>query len=151
MVLLAGGLSAPAAEPLERITVDCGRETGRIRAIHGVNGGPRAFLARCRDRRLPLDFFTFQCYGSDVAGIVEKVRLARRLLDERGFKTSEIHLNEFRYMPEGSWQGIRPRDPEKYVDVPATVDQAGGRVVVTVELPADRVCLVRVAAAEPAR
>jgi hypothetical protein len=85
------------------------------------DGWPRVFLARCRDRRLPLDFFTFHCYGGD---IVQKVRLARRLLDEYGFENTEIHLNEFRYMT--NWQGIRPRDPEKYVGVPAAFEQSTG-------------------------
>ncbi|MFM9058362.1 MAG: GH39 family glycosyl hydrolase [Planctomycetaceae bacterium] len=89
-------------------------------------GWARVFLARCRDRKLPLDFFTFHRYGNDVAGIVEKVRLVRRLLDEYGFEKTEIHLNEFRYMPAGSWQGIRPRDPEKYVGVPAVFEQSTG-------------------------
>jgi hypothetical protein len=79
------------------------------------------FLAHCRDRKLPLDFFTFHCYGGD---IVQKVHLARRLLDEYGFDNAEIHLNEFRYMT--NWQGIRPRDPEKYVGVPAAFEESTG-------------------------
>ena len=39
--VIAAASHAPlASAPVERITVDCGREAGRIRAIHGVNGGP---------------------------------------------------------------------------------------------------------------
>lgn len=87
-------------------------------------GWARLFLARCRDRKLPLDFFTFHRYGNDVAGIVEKVRFVRRLLDEYGFEKTEIHLNEFRYMT--NWAGIRPGDPEKYVGVPAVFEESTG-------------------------
>ncbi len=85
-------------------------------------GWARVFLAHCRDRKLPLDFFTFHRYGNDVAGIVEKVRFVRRLLDEYGFEKTEIHLNEFRYMT--NWGGIRPGDPEKYVGVPAVFEES---------------------------
>lgn len=87
-------------------------------------GWARVFLAHCRDRKLPLDFFTFHRYGNDVAGIVEKVRFVRRLLDEYGFEKTEIHLNEFRYMT--NWAGIRPRDPEKYAGVPAAFEESTG-------------------------
>ena len=72
------------------------------------------FLERCRERKLPLDFFSFHGYTVDV---VQRGREARKLLDDYGFTETEAHLNEFRHTK--SWQGLRPQDPEKYVDVPA--------------------------------
>jgi hypothetical protein len=40
-------------------------------------------------------------------------------------------------------------DTHPLTETPATVEQAAGRVAVTVDLPADRVCLVRVARGGP--
>jgi hypothetical protein len=49
--------------------------------------------------------------------LVDSCRQARKLLDDHGFRDTEIHLNEWRYHP--TWDGLRPDAPEKYVDVPA--------------------------------
>jgi hypothetical protein len=76
----------------------------------------RPFVAHCREQRLPLDFFSFHVYASKPQVLVDSCRQARKLLDEHGFKETEIHLNEWRYHP--TWNGLRPDEPEKYVDVP---------------------------------
>ena len=81
------------------------------------------FLALCRDRKLPLDFFSFHGYTVDV---VQRSREARKLLDEYGFAKTEAHLNEFRYTK--TWQGLRPGDPEKYVHVPAWFEDGTGGI-----------------------
>jgi len=95
-------------------------------ALAGANaaadGWARAFLARCRDRGLPLDFFSFHSYGGDVP---KQCRVVRALLDEYGFEKTEIHLNEFRHMP-GTWRAIRPGDRDQYVDVPAAFEKSTG-------------------------
>ena len=47
----------------------------------------RPFLAYCRDRKLPLDFFAWHCYHRLAAGIFARhAAMARALLDEYGFK-----------------------------------------------------------------
>jgi hypothetical protein len=77
------------------------------------NGWGRPFLARCRDRKLPLDFFSFHSYTVDHVALC---REARKALDEFGFQKTETHLNEWRYAP--SWEGLRPRAPEMFATVP---------------------------------
>ena len=74
------------------------------------------FVAHCRAKNLPLDFFSFHVYAAEPQVLVDSCRKARKLLDDHGFKDTEIHLNEWRYHP--TWDGLRPDDPEKYVDVP---------------------------------
>jgi len=76
----------------------------------------KPFVAWCRDRKLPLDFFSFHVYSAKPQVLVDSCRQARKMLDEHGFADTEIHLNEWRYHP--TWDGLRPDDPEKYVDVP---------------------------------
>ena len=52
------------------------------------------FLAACRDRKLPLDFFSFHCY--DYAEHAERqIAYCRKTLDEYGFKDTEMSLNEW--------------------------------------------------------
>jgi len=75
------------------------------------------FVAHCRDQNLPLDFFSFHVYAAKPQVLVDSCRQARKLLDDHGFRDTEIHLNEWRYHP--TWDGLRPDAPEKYVDVPA--------------------------------
>ena len=77
------------------------------------NGWGRPFLARCRDRKLPLDFFSFHAYTVDHVALC---REARKALDEFGFEKTETHLNEWRYAP--TWEGLRPRTPEMFATVP---------------------------------
>ena len=78
------------------------------------DGWARSFLAHCRNRHVPLDFFSFHCYLGDV---VNRCRFVRKLLDEYGFSKTESHLNEFRYVR--SWKGRHPDDPADFVNVPA--------------------------------
>ena len=77
------------------------------------NGWGRPFLARCRERKLPLDFFSFHAYTVDHVALC---RDARTALDEFGFEKTETHLNEWRYAP--SWEGLRPPVPEMFATVP---------------------------------
>jgi len=81
-------------------------------AFHDTGWG-RPFLTRCRDRKLPLDFFSFHGYTVDHVALV---RQARRVLDEFGFERTETHLNEWRYAP--SWEGLFPKSPETFATVP---------------------------------
>lgn len=72
-----------------------------------------AFLDLCRREALPLDFFSWHCYTDNPAELVARARAARRLLDARGFTKTESHLNEWNYLPGGSWDVLsRSAAPE---------------------------------------
>lgn len=71
------------------------------------------FLAYCRREALPLDFFSWHCYTADPVELSARAREMRRLLDEHGFKSAESHLNEWNYLPGGSWDALsRGSSPE---------------------------------------
>ncbi len=61
------------------------------------------FLALCRREDLPLDFFSWHCYTADPRELVRRVRAIRSLLDANGFTKTESHLNEWNFLPGGSW------------------------------------------------
>ena len=54
----------------------------------------REFLARARDEKWPLDFFSFHSY-SKPGPALQQVRYARQLLDEFGFVRTETCFNEW--------------------------------------------------------
>ncbi|MFO1497791.1 MAG: hypothetical protein U1G07_05255 [Verrucomicrobiota bacterium] len=67
-----------------------------------------AFLSRCRDRRLPLDFFSWHRYTKDPAELGRRAKALRQLLDAYGFAATESHLNEWNYLPKEDWHPITP-------------------------------------------
>jgi xylan 1,4-beta-xylosidase len=69
-----------------------------------------AFLARCKKDSAPLDFLSWHCYTADPTEFVRRAKGVRAVLDAAGFKTSESHLNEWNYLPDGSWTGITAKD-----------------------------------------
>lgn len=60
------------------------------------------FLSYCRERGLPLDFFSWHTYTASLSQLVENAHHVRRLLDENGFTATESHLNEWNYA-DFSW------------------------------------------------
>ena len=58
------------------------------------------FLDYAVRNRLPLDFFSWHIYTTDPEKMVERCRLVRKMLDERGYKDTESILNEWNYMNE---------------------------------------------------
>ena len=72
---------------------------------------PRGFLAYCREKALPLDFFSWHCYTADPHELVRRAKAVRRMLDDVGFKAAESHLNEWNYLPGGKWDGMLAKDP----------------------------------------
>jgi len=72
-------------------------------------GGPAAarpmlefvteFLAHCRDKQLPLDFFSWHTYTADPEVIARHALHVREQLDRFGFDKTESHLNEWNYLP----------------------------------------------------
>lgn len=69
-----------------------------LTAITGRDGKwGEAFLARCRERNIPLDFFSWHSYAGDPAVVIDEPKKARKFLDKYGFKKTELHLNEWHY------------------------------------------------------
>lgn len=60
----------------------------------------RDFLSLCRERDVPLDFFSWHYYPDDAQSILALPQKARTILDEYGFTETELHLNEWHYMHE---------------------------------------------------
>ena len=60
----------------------------------------REFLRRCRDEKLPLDFFSWHTYTDQVSSIVDNARVVDGWLTEYGFDGIEIHLNEWNRIAE---------------------------------------------------
>ena len=62
------------------------------------------FLAYARDNKLPLDFFSWHRYGSELDKLVFQINRVRRMLDEYGFEKTISIIDEFNYA-ENSWFG----------------------------------------------
>lgn len=62
------------------------------------------FLRRCRDRGLPLDFFSWHRYADDPADFARRAQAVRQWLDQHGFARTESHLNEWNYLPGEDWR-----------------------------------------------
>ena len=78
--------------------------------IHSSRVEP--FLAFCREKKLPLDFFSWHAYHGDPDELVADAAAARELLDKYGFKDTESQMNEWRYLP--TFAGLRPGDRKSY-------------------------------------
>jgi len=64
------------------------------------------FLDRCRRRAVPLDFFSWHRYAADPEELTMRAHAVRRLLDAKGFRATESHLNEWNYLPDENWHPI---------------------------------------------
>ena len=66
----------------------------------GDNRFIEKFLTGCRDRNVPLDFFSWHSYGTPANpfGMIKEPFTARNLLDSYGFTKTELHLNEWHYV-----------------------------------------------------
>ena len=74
---------------------------------HLLIGGPamccrfdfsERFLARCRERDIPLDFFSWHVYATEPKTIAERCDAMRSLLDRYGFTETESILDEWNYV-----------------------------------------------------
>ena len=70
----------------------------------------RGFLEYCRKQSLPLDFLSWHMYAADPAAPVRGTAGLRRVLDEYGFQKTEIHLNEWNYLPNNDWGAVFGRN-----------------------------------------
>jgi len=70
------------------------------------------FLEYCRDRKLPLDFFSWHCYTTSVPGFIQVITEARALADKYGFAKAESFCTEWHPMVAGfdkvGWRKDRP-------------------------------------------
>lgn len=66
------------------------------------------FLAFCREKSLPLDFFSWHCYSNDPDEFVVRAHAIRTLLDSLGFTNTPSHLNEWNYLPRNDWAPMLP-------------------------------------------
>ena len=62
------------------------------------------FLRHCRDRQVPLDFFSWHGYAGDPSNYARRARAIRQLLDAHGFPKTESHFNEWNYLPNEDWR-----------------------------------------------
>lgn len=67
----------------------------------------REFLRRCRDDRLPLDFFSWHTYADQVSALSDNAARVDGWLAEYGFGDVEIHLNEWNHIAD-----VDPADTE---------------------------------------
>jgi xylan 1,4-beta-xylosidase len=67
----------------------------------------RPFLAYCRDRKVPLDFFTWHCYQESPRTFPQHAAMARKLLEEYGFKNAESHITEWHWV-DYDWKIFGP-------------------------------------------
>lgn len=79
---------------------DSGRmEGGQWRATPFMTG----FLDACKRLEAPLDFFSWHIYTDDPAAPAFRARAIRQWLDANGFGKTELHLNEWNYLPGNDW------------------------------------------------
>ena len=60
-------------------------------------------LGHCRQKSLPLDFLSWHLYTNDPAECIARARALRTLLNEQGFSSTELHFNEWNYLPDNDW------------------------------------------------
>jgi hypothetical protein len=88
------------------------------------------FLKRCRDEKLPLDFFSWHCYTDDARELARRADAIRKLLDEYGFLDTESHLNEWNFLPGNSWKALLASEPEERQRFHAQMTGADGAAFV---------------------
>lgn len=64
----------------------------------------KTFLEHCRKHQAPLDFYSFHSYTDNADALVNLPKRVRRYLDEAGFTQTELHLNEWNYIPVSTWE-----------------------------------------------
>jgi xylan 1,4-beta-xylosidase len=67
------------------------------------------FLQHCKLNSAPLDFFSWHTYTNDPKIYAIKAKAIRKWLDENGFSKTEIHLNEWNYLPGNEWNPLSVR------------------------------------------
>ncbi len=99
-------------------------------------GGPAAtgvksalvkpFLAFCRDRTIPLDFFSWHAYYNNPLLLISDAKDIRVILNEYGFKDTESHLNEWHFLSSWEELGNKLKDREKWSMVEKAFERTVG-------------------------
>ncbi len=69
-------------------------------AICGSKKWAELFLSEMRRRRVPLDFFSWHCYGPNPNKPGERASLFRDMLDRHGYRKTESVLDEWNYVQD---------------------------------------------------
>ena len=67
-------------------------------AICGHMEWAERFICYCRDKSLPLDFFSWHSYATEPQHFVNMCHLVRKVLDKYGFTKTQSILNEWNYV-----------------------------------------------------
>jgi hypothetical protein len=62
------------------------------------------FLRHCRERKVPLDFFSWHRYAGTPYEAAPRAKAIRAVLDAHGFTATESHFNEWNYLPNEDWR-----------------------------------------------
>ena len=84
------------------------------------NSAPQRFLKRCAEEKAPLDFFSFHWYSNNPHEMVKFSYEAREMLDSLGYKDTELHINEWQYLPDDGFSGMRENPaiaPARYLEM----------------------------------
>ena len=65
----------------------------------------RDFLADMQKREVPIDFFSWHIYTNTIPPVIEKIKLARQIMDECGYGNAESILNEWNYIY--GWDAVK--------------------------------------------
>lgn len=76
----------------------------------------RGFLDTCQKESAPLDFFTWHQYALTPSAEVPVAKALRRVLDGYGFTKTEMHFNEWNYLPGGKMNPLWSRDGEQMTE-----------------------------------
>jgi hypothetical protein len=60
-------------------------------------------LAECKKEGAQLDFFSWHMYTNDPTHYAKRAQELRALLDANGFEKTDMHLNEWNYLPNNDW------------------------------------------------
>ena len=70
------------------------------------------FVDYCRKEDAPLDFCSWHTYSSSLADLLDPPDAIRRLLDERGYTETELHLDEWHYI-NLPWSVVQGTDGDR--------------------------------------
>ena len=83
----------------------------------------RGFLDYCRKESVPVDFLSWHMYTADATAPVRGTCGLRAVLDEYGMQKTEVHLNEWNYLPGNDWRPMLSRNGKA---LQKWFDDAGG-------------------------
>lgn len=98
----------------------------------------RGFMTRCREEKLPLDFFSWHTYTNEPAQYGVKAKAIRTWLDQQDYQKSELHLNEWNYLPRNDWSAIarsaKPAERTRWFEQQGSAEGAAFAAYVLLDL-----------------